>query len=230
MVEAQAEQEADRVHLPRRVDPAGQRAEEPVHQAALVQLLLELLVVVGAAAHLAEDLEDPGQDDEVEPGDQEQEEPGHAGADDVGGVLQVGAAVFDLLVQAADAEVEQHGQREDHAGVAQGEEEPHRQRSLALTGQLAGGVVDGRDVIGVERVPHAQGVGQRPGAHAEHRRLADVVVAAQGGGQHPPADHVQPDDRGDHAAEPGPLGRGQSLADPGQAAALVSHAVTLRRS
>src|SRR5215472_5608290 len=44
--------------------------------------------------------------------------------------------------------------------------------------QLAGGVVDGRDVVGVERVAHAQGVGQDPGAEPEDLRRGDVIVPA----------------------------------------------------
>src|SRR5271169_2232475 len=73
---------------------------------------------------------------------------------------------------------------------------------------------------------HAEGVGQRPGAHPEHRRLADVVVAAQRGRQHHPAQHVQPDDRRDHAAEAGPLRRAQAAADLRQAGARIGHRST----
>ena len=83
-----------------------------------------------------------------------------------------------LLAERPDAEVQQHREREHDAGVAEGEEEPDGQRPLALGDQLAGGVVDRGDVVGVEGVPHAEGVGQRAGADAEDRRLADVVVPA----------------------------------------------------
>ena len=57
-VEAESEEHADRVHLPRGVDPPGERSEEPVHQPALVELLVELLVVVEAFAHVHEHAED----------------------------------------------------------------------------------------------------------------------------------------------------------------------------
>src|SRR6201996_6719891 len=87
-VEAEAEQEADRVHLPRRVYPACEGAEEAVHQAPVVQLLFEGGVVVGSMPHLPEDLQDADQDHDIERGDQEQKKAGHAGADDVGGLLQ----------------------------------------------------------------------------------------------------------------------------------------------
>jgi len=65
-------------------------AVEAGQQPPVVQLLLQR-VVVSALPHLPEHRDDPGQDDDVERRDQEQEEPGHAGADDVGGVLQVRA-------------------------------------------------------------------------------------------------------------------------------------------
>ena len=65
-------------------------AVEAGQQPPVVQLLLQR-VVVSALPHLPEHRDDPDQDDGVERRDQEQEEPGHAGADDVGGVLQVRA-------------------------------------------------------------------------------------------------------------------------------------------
>jgi hypothetical protein len=57
--------------------------------------------------------------------------------------------------------------RDDDRGVAEGEEEADAQRPLALVHQLAGGVVDGGDVVGVEGVPHAEGVGEHRDADAE---------------------------------------------------------------
>ncbi len=45
-VEPKPEEDADRVHLPGRVDPPGQWREEAVHQPPLVELHIERLVVV----------------------------------------------------------------------------------------------------------------------------------------------------------------------------------------
>ena len=170
----------------------------------------------------------PAQHGQVERRDQQQEEARDAGPDDVRGLLQVRVVVLELLAQAADAEVQQDGQHEHHAGVPEREEEPGRQRSLALTDQLAGGVVDGGDVVGVEGVPHAERVGQRAGADAEDRRLADLVVAAQRRGQHGPAHEVQANHGGGHAADPRPLGRAETLADLGQAEKRISHQPAFR--
>ena len=139
--------------------------------------------------------------------------------------------VLDLAVQGPDAEVQQHGQREHDGGVAEGEEEADAQRPLAVVDQLAGGVVDGGDVVGVERVPHAQGVGQDPGPEAEDLGSGDVVVPADGGGQQPPAEHVQPDDhRPAIAPARAHSGRGQPVTDPGKAGTRVSHGGTFLRA
>ena len=120
------------------------------------------------------------------------------------------------------------GEDEHHRRVAEREEEPDRQRPLALADQLAGGVVDGGDVVGVERVPHAEGVGQHARAHAEGLAPADVVMPARdGGGEQAPSDHVQADDDAGHRADPVPLGGSQRGPDGGQAAAPVCHGATL---
>ena len=77
------------------------------------------------------------------------------------------------------------------AGVAQGEPEADRQRALALVHQLAGGVVDRRDVVGVEGVPHAQGVGGHADADAEGLGAEAVVLGRDDRHQGEPADDVQ---------------------------------------
>src|SRR5262249_22962404 len=232
-VEPEPEQDADRVDLPGGIHPARERAEDPVHQAALGQLLLEFLVVVGTPAHLPEHLENPGQHDQVERGDEVEEGSRHPGADDPGEAVQAGVLVADLGAHRADAEVQQHGEHEDHRGVTEGEEEADRQRPLALAHQLARGVVDRRDVVGVEGVPHAQGVGQDPGAEPEDLRGGDVIVPAYRGGQHRPAQDVQPDDRPRHPPGAGPFGRGERVPDSCQPAVRpgrqISHRGASRR-
>jgi hypothetical protein len=42
--------------------------------------------------------------------------------------------------------------------MAEAEPEPHAERSLVLTHELAGRVVDGCDVVSVESVPYAERV------------------------------------------------------------------------
>ena len=74
------------------------------------------------------------------------------------------AVILDRAVQRTDAEVQQHGQGEHDGRVAEGEEVPDAKRALPVLDQLAGGVVDRGDVVGVKGMAHAQGVGQHPGA------------------------------------------------------------------
>ena len=73
-------------------------------------------------------------------------------------------------------EREQQGEREDDGGVAEGEPEADRERLAAgvVGEQLARGVVDRGDVVGVEGVAQAEGVGQDADADGE-----DGVVAAE---------------------------------------------------
>ena len=98
--------------------------------------------------------------------------------------------------------------------VAEGEEEADRQRPVAVGHQLAGRVVDRRDVVGVEGVPHAQGVRGEADAEAE-RLLADaVVVRRDEGGEGEPAEDVQSDDHRGHRRDAEPFAPGQREANP----------------
>jgi hypothetical protein len=136
--------------------------------------------------------------------------------DDVGGVLQARATVPHLLVEPADAEIQNYGQDEDHGRVAQGEEEPHAERALVVVDQLARGVVDGGDVIGVERVAHPEGVGQYARADTEGFGPIDMEVAAQGCTQHAPPEDMQSDDGECHPTETRPLLGGETVTDAGE--------------
>src|SRR5450631_1257847 len=101
--------------------------------------------------------------------------------------------------------------------MAEGEVEPHAEGSLAIADELAGGVVNGRNVVGVKGVPYAERVCQHAGTHAEEARLVDVVVTVQRSGQHAPAENVQAEDEQRHPTDAGPFPRGQAGPDPSQA-------------
>ena len=67
---------------------------------------------------------------------------------------------------------------QDHDGrVAEREEEADRQRLLAFLHQLAHDIVDGRDVVGIERMPQAERVGQKRGAQQQVGRSARALQA-----------------------------------------------------
>ncbi len=170
------------------------------------------------APHVPEHPQDPEQDSEVDRGDEVEEATGDGGADPAGDGVQGGAVVLDLPGQRTYPDAEQERQREDDRGVAEGEEEPDRQRPLAVGHQLAGGVVDRGDVVGVEGVAQTQGVGGDPEADAEHLAVGPEVVVPRGDDrdQSEPADHVQPDDDAGHAGHARPLPWAERPADAGE--------------
>ncbi len=72
--------------------------------------------------------------------------------------------------------------------------------------QLPGGVVYGGDVVGVERVSQAEGVGEHPDSDVEHPGAANVVVVRHDQSeQDPEADQVQHDDEAVHAGQGRPV-------------------------
>lgn len=123
---------------------------------------------------------------------------------------------------------DQGGHRDHHAGVAEREPEPDRDRPLAVGHQLAGGVVDRGDVVGVEGVPHTKRVRGHPKADPE--RLGTDLVVPRHHEQEQDAErhHVQ---RGDHSQKTGgtdgvlapPTKSGGHLGPGGQ-----GHTVTLQ--
>ncbi len=56
--------------------------------------------------------------------------------------------------------------------MAEREEEADADRALAFLHQLAGDVVDGGDMVGIDGVTQAEAVGQQRGAE-QHRMLAE---------------------------------------------------------
>ena len=209
-VEADAEDQADEVQLPGVVDGAHEPAEEPVHQPAGLQLGLKFLLVVGAVAHLPEDLEDAGQHDQVQDRDQVQEAGGQQGADRPAGRLVGRVRVDHRAEDGPGRERDPDADGHDDRGVAEGEEETRPQRAFAVGHQLAGGVVDAGDVIGVEGVPEAQeprGDGHpEPDAEPSAAALA-LVVEVVGHHVHDvnaPAQDVDGQDEPEHRGEAGP--------------------------
>ncbi len=67
--------------------------------------------------------------------------------------------------------------------MAEREEEADADRALALLHQLAGDIVDGGDVIGVDRVAQAEAVGQQ-------RRAQQHRMVVKGQERPEPGDHI----------------------------------------
>ena len=120
-VEAEAEQQAQRVHVPAALDQAEQRPEQAAEQAALAEQQVEVLLDVGAAAlDRVEGAVDRDEDEQVGGGDGEQEQRRDRGADrcrrrslNASKWLCSAAAVAAMTMERAH----------DHGGMAEREEE-----------------------------------------------------------------------------------------------------------
>jgi hypothetical protein len=82
--------------------------------------------------------------------------------------------------------------------VPEAEPEAHAHRSLALGHELSRGVVDGGDVVGVERVPQAQGVRGDTQSDAEELTGDLVLLRRHERDQRAPTDQVEQDDEAGH--------------------------------
>ena len=181
---------ADRVHLPGLGDRLGGTGEDAVHEAALVELLLERAPRRNVPRRIRRNtFDDADEDDQVDDADDVEEHAGDGGADQ----RRWSAAGWRSRSRPARrARGRPTASRRHSANTIEewpeGEPEADRQRALALGHQLAGGVVDRGDVVGVEGVPHPQGVGGDAEADAEDLMRADLVVVRC----HQPASTPQP--------------------------------------
>ena len=169
-VEAEPEQHADRVHVPRLGDRLGGAAEEAVHEAAVVQVLLQLgLVVRRRGASRRNTPRICRQHDQVED------------ADDAAGTRRTRPCRSGPVTVCRPEESSSTWPASARTPTAsrthstntmvewpRENQKPTETGPLAVGHQLAGGVVDRGDVVGVERVPHAQGVGGDAQPDAEH--------------------------------------------------------------
>ena len=158
-VKADPEDEPDEEHVPGLGDRAHERTEEPPHDAAGLQFPLELRLVEPACPQAAEYPDDPGQHDHVEGGDQVEEAGRQRGAYHSADALVSRAGVDDRTEHRLGRDAQADADHDDDRGVAEGEEEPRAERPFLVGHELARGVVDRGDVIGVECVPGTE----RPG-------------------------------------------------------------------
>src|SRR3954454_20065448 len=93
-----------------------------------------------------------------------------------------------------------------------------RRRADPVGEQLAGRVVDGGDVVGVEGVPQAEGVGEHPHADVEDAAGTQAEVPGDDEAeQHPEADDVQQHDDPEHPGQRRPVAPAQRAAEARQA-------------
>ena len=156
-----------------------------------------MLVAVRSAVACRQTPTMPSSTSEVEHADEQQERAGHRHADEAADLLHLAGFA---LTTALAANAMAIGEHEHDGRVAEREEEADAERPLALLQQEADGVVDRRDVVGVERVAQPEHVGDE--AEADERRMGARVVEVQA-----PARDVQGRDEAVEAGEPPPLAR-----------------------
>ena len=96
-------------------------------------------------------------------------------------------------------------------------------RPVLVGEQLARGVVDRRDVVGVEGVAQPERVGQDPDADGEHRVVAaePEVLRRHQTEEDAEPDHVQQHDEPAHGPQGAPVGGSQVATEPDQGGDLV---------
>ena len=174
-----------------------------------MQVPLELGLVVLAGAHPAEDPGDADGRDEVHQPDEQQERAGDDRADQREGLRR--PAESSSWTTSATERTPATSSRLATKTTDEWPREnqkPGADRRLALADELAGGVVDRGDVVGVEGVPDAEHVGGQADADAEDAGAAEpVVVRGDREDQHAPADDVQQQDEAGHAGDRPPVPR-----------------------
>ena len=126
---------------------------------------------------------------------------GHDRAEHATELLKAGVAVGDRAVDGLLREHDPDADRDHDCRVAEREEEADAERPLSLVHQLAGGVVDRRDVVSIEGVAQSERVRQARDADPE------ALVVGWNDEQHEDRepDDVQGEYRGEHRAGANPL-------------------------
>ena len=134
-----------------------QPPEQAPEEAAPAKQQVEILVNINAARlDPVEGPHDRDQDEDVHHREREQEERRNQRARDVADTFERVEPDLDC-----DRRRRDHGrQREHDRRMAEGEEEPDSDRLLSLLHQLAGHVVDGGNMVGIDRMAKAKAVGQ----------------------------------------------------------------------
>jgi hypothetical protein len=190
-VEAEAEQETERIHVPAPADEAEQWPKEAADHAAAVQQFVQRdLIEAATFAGLAERRVDVGQHDHVDRRDDEQEQRRHRRADDAAHLPEFGEPGLDRRGR----ERNRGGGRDHHGRMAERKEQTDGHRPLAILHELAGDIVDCGDVVGIDRVTQPERV-RDDGAPEQHRMVVEEQERGRpGGAVRGEQDGVDPDD------------------------------------
>ena len=179
--------------MPASRDEPEQRPEQASQPAALLQQFVDVVFVKRCTATDAlEGTIESEQNDQVRYRDNEQEQCRGRGADHAADLATGGEAVGQRCRRQCDRDrSDQH-----HRRMAEREEQADCHRSLSLLHQLACDVVDGGDVIGIERVPQPERIGEH-GCSDQHRLPREC-------GERPhPCENIGDDQRGQYGDQPG---------------------------
>ena len=224
-VEPEPEQQPHGVHLPGVRDQAVvPTPEDPVEEPSTRQQVRELRLVVHPLPRGAPRPHEPDEHRPVERREQVQERRGHQDPDHPAEVREAGLEADGGLRREGDDQ----GQREHHGGVAEGEGETDTQRVPALLHEVAGRVVDRRDVVRVERVPHPEQIGREPRPRVDRRRpgrraqlQTPPVVEEQSEPEHVEHEDDAVQRRQPRDADGAPLRQGPRVAAPHRAVLLA---------
>ena len=168
-VKAKAEENSERIHVPTAADEREHGPEEAGEKSAIGEEKIEVLIDIGlAGADAGEGAIDGDEHDDVDDGDGEQEETRNEGADEAAD----GAGRVHSVLKSERGGGDDDRADDDDGGVAEREHEADSDGALALLHELAGDVVDGGDVVRVDRVAEAEAVGEQGGAEQE-REVAE---------------------------------------------------------
>ena len=157
-------------HVPASGDEAEERTEEAGEEATTVEQDVEIVLDERVAVlHRLKRAVDRHQDNDVEDRDGEQEQRRDTGADDSAHLLERIEARGKRRRGECDADRHEHHDRR----VAERKEKADANRTLALLHELAGDVVDRRDMVGVDCVAQAERIGQQRRAEEDRPRFKD---------------------------------------------------------
>ena len=145
--------------------------------------------------HAAVDADDVDEDQQVQHPDQNQEASRDDGSHRAADVAKLTVVADDALHDRLDREAERDRDQKDDGGVPKREEEADAHRFVAALQQLAGRVVDRRDVVGVEGMAQAKRIGEA--AEAEEGGVIPAIQQEQS-----PADHMQDANAAEEGAQP----------------------------
>jgi hypothetical protein len=166
-VEAEPEQKPERVSVPTAPDQRKERAQQARDRAALRKAVIVIFgrhpAGLSDGAQYAADLR---QHHDIGRRDREQERRGDCRGNHAADLLQGG----EVLLRGGGHWRDCENESDDDCCVAEREEESDGDRAPPFLHQLAGDVVDRRDMVGVEGMPQPEAVGEE--GRAKKKRIA----------------------------------------------------------